>query len=162
MTTEQEARPSAAEGNVMPAPVPAFTSAAKAERYDSGRFLGATGLNWYTSDPSLQRTLRYYMPAEDLEWATPYLDRWGALMGGPVSQRAEETDRNPPRLVKYDRWGHDVSEVVLPESMQLNKRAVLDNRFSSRQMVELARQAGARTELPRWPSPTCSTRQRSA
>ncbi len=32
-------------------------------------------------------------------------------MGGPVARWAEETDRNPPRLERYDRWGHDVSRV---------------------------------------------------
>jgi alkylation response protein AidB-like acyl-CoA dehydrogenase len=129
-------------------PTQAFRSAEKAERYDSGRFLGATGLNWYTSDPSLQRTLRFYMPDEELAWAERYLERWGALVGGPVSERAEETDRNPPRLVKYDRWGHDVSEVVIPESAQQTKRDILANRFSSRAMVEAARAAGVRTEIP--------------
>ena len=149
MTTERETRTARSESNgVAPSPSLAFTSAEKAERYDSGRYLGATGLNWYTSDPSLQRALRYYMPADELAWAAPHLERWGALMGGPVSERAEETDRNPPRLVKYDRWGHDVSEVILPESAQQTKRDVLANRFSSRALVEAARAAGVRTEIP--------------
>ncbi|HEY8173236.1 MAG TPA: acyl-CoA dehydrogenase family protein, partial [Dehalococcoidia bacterium] len=85
---------------------------------------------------------------DELAWAEPHLERWGELMGGPVSQRAEETDRNPPRLVKFDRWGHDVSEVVIPESAQQSKRDILANRFSSRAMVEAARTAGVRTELP--------------
>lgn len=150
MTTEQQARPAAAHRNGTPArpatPPTPFASDQKAERYDSDRFLGATGLNWYTSDPSLQRTLAYYMTPEDLAWATPHLEGWGALMGGPVSERAEETDRNPPRLVKYDRWGHDVSEVVMPESMLISRRAILENRLSSRKMVDAARKAGVRTE----------------
>src|SRR5260370_6393254 len=88
------------------------------------------------------------MPADDLAWAEPHLVRWGEMIGGPVSQRAEETDRNPPRLVKYDRWGHDVSEVLIPESAQQTKRDILANRFSSRAMVESARAAGVRTEIP--------------
>jgi alkylation response protein AidB-like acyl-CoA dehydrogenase len=149
MTTEQQARPSSREqrNGAKSAPPPSgFATTQKAERYDSGRFLGATGLNWYACDPSLQRTLRYYMSPDDLAWATPHLDHWGALMGGPVSERAEETDRNPPRLVKYDRWGHDVSEVVLPESMLANRRAVLENRFSSPRLVDAARKAGVRTD----------------
>ena len=126
----------------------AFSTDEKADRYDSARYLGATGLNWYTSDPALQRSLRYYMPADDLAWATPHLERWGALMGGPVSERAEETDRNPPRLVKYDRWGHDVSQVIIPESAQETKRDVLEHRFSSARLIAEARTAGVRTEVP--------------
>jgi alkylation response protein AidB-like acyl-CoA dehydrogenase len=147
MTTEQQARPSSQQQRNGAKPPPSdFATAKKAERYESGRFLGATGLNWYACDPSLQRTLRYYMSPGDLAWATPHLEHWGALMGGPVSERAEETDRNPPRLVKYDRWGHDVSEVVLPESMLANRRDVLENRFSSPRLVEAARKAGVRTD----------------
>jgi alkylation response protein AidB-like acyl-CoA dehydrogenase len=125
-----------------------FNTPAKTARYASERYLGATGLNWYTSDPALQRSLRFYMDPRHLEWAEPHLERWGAMMGGPVSMRAEETDRNPPRLVKYDRWGHDVSEVLIPESAQRTKRDVLANRFSSPALIEAARAAGVRTELP--------------
>ncbi|MEX2227412.1 MAG: acyl-CoA dehydrogenase family protein [Dehalococcoidia bacterium] len=149
MTTERRSRieQTAPNGTASPS-TSAFTTPEKAARYASEQYAGATGLNWYTCDPSLQRTLRYYMPADDLAWAEPHLERWGELMGGEVSRRAEETDRNPPRLVKYDRWGHDVSEVVIPESAQQTKRDVLANRFSSAALVEAARAAGVRTELP--------------
>ena len=60
--------------------------------------------------------MRRHLSADELAWAEPHLDRIGALMGGPVAERAEETDRNPPRLERYDRWGHDISEVVMPAS----------------------------------------------
>ena len=125
----------------------AFTTPEKAERYDSQRYVGATGLNWYTSDPSLQRSLQFYMRAEAYDWAQSHLERWGALMGGPVSERAEETDRNPPRLVKYDRWGHDVSRVIIPESAQQTKREILANQLSAPETVQAARAAGVRTEM---------------
>jgi alkylation response protein AidB-like acyl-CoA dehydrogenase len=148
MTIEREAtstRP--AQNGAGTSAIPAaFSTQEKRKRYDSDRYQGATGLNWYTTDPSLQRTLRYYMHADDLAWAEPHLAHWGALMGGPVSRRAEETDRNPPRLVKYDRWGHDVSEVLVPETALQNKRDVLENRFSSPRLVEAARAAGVRTD----------------
>jgi alkylation response protein AidB-like acyl-CoA dehydrogenase len=146
MTTESHPRTETAGANGASQPPSPFRTAEKAQRYDSDRYLGATGLNWYACDPALQRTLRYYMPARDLEWAEPHLLHWGELMGGPVARRAEETDRNPPRLVKYDRWGHDVSEVVMPETMLENKRDVLENRFSSDRLVEAARAAGVRTD----------------
>ena len=52
-------------------------------------------------------------------------------MGGAVSERAERTDKNPPRLERYDRWGHDVSEVVLPPSFLDSRRDVLANSFTA-------------------------------
>ena len=50
-----------------------FSTREKRARYQTERYQGATGLNWYTTDPSLQRTLRYYMHADDLAWAEPHL-----------------------------------------------------------------------------------------
>src|SRR3954469_5213863 len=85
-----------------------FGTEAKARRYATERYVGAVGRNWYTSDPSLQRVMRRHLGAAGLAWATPLLEDLGALMGGPIAARAEETDRNPPRLEKYDRWGRDV------------------------------------------------------
>src|SRR2546428_11474062 len=93
-----------------------FNTPEKTQRYQTERFLGATGLNWYECDPTLQRAMRYYLTPDELEWATPHLERVGAMMGGPISERADITDKNPPQLVKYDRWGHDISEVIIPES----------------------------------------------
>jgi alkylation response protein AidB-like acyl-CoA dehydrogenase len=131
-----------------PATPETFTSESKKQRYQSERFEGATGLNWYTSDPTLQRALRYHMREEDTDWAHPHLERIGELMGGLVSEMAEITDKAPPQLVRYDRWGHEVNDVVLPESAMRAKRAILDNRFASRDMIDAARRDGVRTELP--------------
>ncbi len=125
-----------------------FNTAEKTERYSSQRYRGATGLNWYTSDPALQRALRYHMETGDFEWAQPYLERSGALMGGPVAERAELTDKASARLVRYDRWGHEVSEVILPESAVQSKRDILASRFQSRTVREAAHQAGVRTDIP--------------
>jgi alkylation response protein AidB-like acyl-CoA dehydrogenase len=108
-----------------------FGSADKAARYATERYLGATGLNWWRCDPTLQFLMRYHLAAEDLAWAEPHLDRMGGLMGGAVSERAEVTDKNPPRLERYDRWGHDVSEVVLPPSFLDSRRDVLANSFTA-------------------------------
>jgi len=107
-----------------------YGSAEKSERYETGRYLGATSLNWYACDPTLQRAMRYYLTAEQFAWTEPHLVRLGELMGGPVSERAELTDKNPPRLVKYDRWGHDVSEVMIPESAKATKRDLIERGFS--------------------------------
>jgi hypothetical protein len=125
---------------------PAFSNDEKRQRYATERYHGATGLNWYTSDPSLQRTLRFFSREPDFVWAQPHLERWGALIGGPVSERAERTDRNPPQLVKYDRWGNDISEVVMPESAIQTKRDILQHRLAAKELVEAATAAGVDTQ----------------
>lgn len=125
-----------------------FGTPEKRDRYATERFHGATGLNWYTADPSLQFLMRFYMTPVDLAWAEPHLERLGALIGGPVSERADITDKNPPRLLKYDRWGHDISEVVIPESAQQTKRDLIANRFSNPAIQEDAQRAGVRLDIP--------------
>lgn len=66
-------------------------------------------------------------------------------MGGAVARWAEETDRNPPRLERYDKWGHDVSRVVMPPSFTAAKRAVLDAQQALRDDM---RAAGGRSSIP--------------
>jgi acyl-CoA dehydrogenase len=119
----------------------------KRRRYDTDRYLGATGLNWYRCDPSLQRTLRRLLGEDGLAWAQPHLDRVGALMGTTISERAEETDANPPRLERYDRWGRDVSRVVMPPSFEDSKADLLANSFAEPAFQEQAREAGANPSL---------------
>ncbi|OBF10572.1 DNA alkylation response protein [Mycobacterium sp. ACS4054] len=103
-----------------------FSTEEKAQRYRTENYRGAVGLNWYLTDPTLQFTMAYYLQPEELAVVEPHLVRMGELMGGPVARWAEETDHNPPRLERYDRWGHDVSQVVMPASFTQSKRAVLD------------------------------------
>jgi alkylation response protein AidB-like acyl-CoA dehydrogenase len=124
-----------------------FGTAEKAARYATERYLGATGLNWWRCDPTLQLLMRYHLSAEELAWAEPHLDRMGALMGGPVSARAEQTDRNPPRLERYDRWGHDISDVVLPESFLASRRDVLENSFTAPSIRDDAARHGIRLTM---------------
>jgi acyl-CoA dehydrogenase len=114
----------------------------KAERYATERFPGATGLNWYTCDPTLQRAMRYYLSDDEFAWAEPHLVRLGELMGGPVSERADVTDKVGPKLVKYDRWGHDISEVIIPESAQATKRDLIERGFSGPAFRDSAETAG--------------------
>ncbi|MGD1256211.1 acyl-CoA dehydrogenase family protein [Mycobacterium seoulense] len=103
-----------------------FSNAEKSRRYRTENYRGAVGLNWYLTDPTLQFTMAYYLQPEELAVVEPHLVRMGELTGGPVARWAEETDRNPPRLERYDRWGHDISRVVMPASFTESKRAVLD------------------------------------
>jgi len=103
-----------------------FSTPEKSQRYQTDNYRGAVGLNWYRTDPTLQSTMAYYLRPDELAFAQPHLTRIGELMGGPVARWADETDRNPPRLERYDRWGHDISRVVMPASFTESKRAVLD------------------------------------
>lgn len=114
------------EYDVEPADRLPFSTAEKAQRYQTDNYRGAVGLNWYRTDPTLQFIMAYYLPPDELAVTEPHLMRIGELMGGPVARWAEETDRNPPRLERYDRWGHDISRVVMPASFTQSKRAVLD------------------------------------
>jgi acyl-CoA dehydrogenase len=121
-----------------------FTTPEKAERYRTENYQGAVGLNWYLTDPTLQFTMAYYLSPDELAFAEPHLTRIGELMGGPVARWAEETDRNPPRLERYDRWGHDISRVVMPPSFVESKRAVLD---AERRLRDEARRAEVNPSL---------------
>jgi acyl-CoA dehydrogenase len=122
-----------------------FTTPEKSERYRTENYRGAVGLNWYRTDPTLQLTMAYYLQPEELAVAEPHLNRIGELMGGPVARWAEQTDRDPPRLERYDRWGHDISRVVQPTSFIESKRAVLD---AQKTLKDDARRAGVNPSLP--------------
>jgi alkylation response protein AidB-like acyl-CoA dehydrogenase len=126
-----------------------FSTVEKSQRYATENYRGAVGLNWYLTDPTLQFTMAYYLGPEELELAERHLTRIGELMGGPVARWAEETDRNPPRLQRYDRWGHDISEVVMPASFTQSKRAVLDAQQALRTE---AREAKMSSSLPMFAS----------
>lgn len=124
-----------------------FGSPEKSARYATERYLGATGLNWYSCDPTLGFLMRYYLSTEELEWAEPHLLRIGELMGGAIAERAEVTDKNPPRLERYDRWGHDISEIVLPPTFLESRRDILENRLSSPAIREDAARRGVRLNI---------------
>ncbi|MEV4805268.1 acyl-CoA dehydrogenase family protein [Nonomuraea sp. NPDC049421] len=112
------------------------------DRYATERYQGAEGRNWWRCDPTLQLLMRRRL-GEGHAWAEPHLDRLGALMGGLVARSAEETDRNPPRLEKYDKWGRDVSQVVMPPSFHAARDALMADNFISPAFAEQARAHGA-------------------
>ncbi|MGB7870910.1 MAG: acyl-CoA dehydrogenase family protein [Mycobacterium sp.] len=122
-----------------------FSTPEKSQRYRTENYRGAVGLNWYETDPTLQLTMAYYLQPDELGVAEPHLSRMGALMGGPVARWAEQTDRNPPRLERYDRWGHDISQVVQPTSFTESKTAVL---AAQKALKDDARRAGVNPTLP--------------
>lgn len=108
-----------------------FATPDKARRYRTEHYRGAVGRNWYRCDPPLRRLLHRHLGDEGIAWAEPHLDRIGELMGGRVAELAEETDRNPPRLERYDRWGHDVSRIAQPDSFRAAHQALLENSFTA-------------------------------
>jgi alkylation response protein AidB-like acyl-CoA dehydrogenase len=119
-----------------------FGSDDKARRYATERYRGAVGRNWYTSDPTLQFLMTRYLGPAGIVWAVPHLERVGALMGGPVAERAEETDRHPPRLERYDRWGREIGRVVMPPTFEASRRDLIDTSFSGPAFREEAGRAG--------------------
>ncbi|NDU76646.1 DNA alkylation response protein [Actinomadura sp. DSM 109109] len=118
-----------------------FRTAEKARRYATERYRGAAGRNWYDCDPTLGFLMRRHL-GDGLGWAEPRLREMGALMGGPIAERAEETDRNPPRLEKYDRWGRDISEVVMPPSFEAARRDLVATSFTRPDFVADAKANG--------------------
>ncbi|MEV3923288.1 acyl-CoA dehydrogenase family protein [Actinomadura coerulea] len=118
-----------------------FGGAEKARRYATERYRGAAGRNWYDCDPTLRFLMRRHL-GEGFGWAEPRLRDMGALMGGPIAERAEETDRDPPRLEKYDRWGRDISEVVMPPSFEAARRDIVATSFTRPDFVAEAKRAG--------------------
>jgi alkylation response protein AidB-like acyl-CoA dehydrogenase len=118
-----------------------FGSAEKARRYATERYRGAVGRNWYDCDPTLRFLMRHHL-GDGFGWAEPRLREMGALMGGPIAERAEETDRNPPRLEKYDRWGRDISEVVMPPSFEAARRDLVATSFTRPDFAAEAKRSG--------------------
>ncbi len=112
------------------------------ERYETGRYHSAVGLNWYRSDPTLQFLIRGAFDGAEQAWAEAHLERIGALMGGPVAAWAVEIDRDPPSLERYDRWGNEVGHVVLPRAFQASRAAVEAENFSSEAFRATASEAG--------------------
>ncbi len=121
-----------------------FNTPAKSDRYRTEAFRGAVGLNWYTCDPTIQFLMRYHLNADELAWLQPHLTAVGALMGGPVAERADQTDKNPPKLERYDRWGHEVSNVHIPESAQQTKRDFFEQSIGRAEIRQEAQRAGVR------------------
>jgi alkylation response protein AidB-like acyl-CoA dehydrogenase len=145
MTTEAErTRASAKYGEEHVDALP-FNTPEKSDRYRTERYYGAIGLNWYEADPTLQRAMRYYLKPDEFTWAAPRLSDLGELMGGPVAERAEITDKDRPQLVKYDRWGHDISEVRIAESAKATKRDLVERGFMGPNFRRAAEAAGVNT-----------------
>ncbi|WP_261130572.1 acyl-CoA dehydrogenase family protein [Bacillus sp. Marseille-Q3570] len=73
-------------------------------------------MNFFREDPNLQFVLDHYFKEDMKEWAIQQLERFGERCGTEIDERARHTDREgQPRLIKYDRYGEDISHVWLNE-----------------------------------------------
>ncbi len=100
------------------------TTSTRTTPIDYAELDSAIGLNWYEIDPNLRALMDRHVPSGDRAWAEEHLQHWGALCGGPIAQRAEVVDRNPPQLKRYDEWGNEVCEVVHHPDAIANKRDI--------------------------------------
>ncbi|MDP9236115.1 MAG: acyl-CoA dehydrogenase family protein [Chloroflexota bacterium] len=87
------------------------------------------GLNWYDADPNLQQLVERLAAPEDRAFAEEQLRKMGGVIGGPIAARAEITDKNPPRLEKYDRAGNEVNQIVHHTSAMETKRDLWESGF---------------------------------
>jgi len=68
--------------------------------------------NFYSGDQTLQLILKETLHPDLLEFAKQELGEFGHLTAHEIDVRAKHTDREgQPRLIKYDKYGEDVSEV---------------------------------------------------
>ncbi len=87
------------------------------------------GLNWYEADPNLRQLVERLAAPEDRAFSERWLRRMGGVIGERVAARAEVTDKNPPRLEKYDHWGNEVNEIVHHQGAIDTKRDLWENGF---------------------------------
>jgi alkylation response protein AidB-like acyl-CoA dehydrogenase len=66
-----------------------------------------SGMNFYRADPALADLLRIHLPGALFAHIEPYLDRLGALAGGPLDECARMADKHVPVLHQRDRFGRD-------------------------------------------------------
>lgn len=89
----------------------------------------AIGLDWWQADPNLRQLVERLAHPTDRAFAEKHLSNMGAVMGQQIAPRSELTDKNPPRLEKYDAWGNETNDVVHHQSNIDNKRDLWDNGF---------------------------------
>jgi acyl-CoA dehydrogenase len=89
----------------------------------------AIGQNFYRVDPNLAFLMQRSVDAADREWVHEKLVRMGELIGGPVAKNAEITDKHPAELVRFDREGDEINEVIHHPSALETKRLLWKNDF---------------------------------
>ncbi|KOS40672.1 hypothetical protein ACN38_g8461 [Penicillium nordicum] len=81
--------------------------------------------NTYTSDPSLQRTLAWYLPSTTLQSVQPHLMQFGAeAISEQIREWSADAERNVPYVKSHNVWGkrYDYDRLVTTEGWkQLGK-----------------------------------------
>ena len=83
------------------------TAPLKASTADSGFVLSPGPLaNPFTSDPSFQRVLSWYLPTETINAVKPRLTRFGdEAISNQVKEWISNAERHPPYVKQYNVWG---------------------------------------------------------
>ncbi|MEJ9281272.1 acyl-CoA dehydrogenase family protein [Ureibacillus thermosphaericus] len=72
--------------------------------------------NFFTSDETLQKILKQMLDKDFYDYAMRELTDFGSLVCGEIDKRAKHTDREgEPRLIRYDKYGEEVSEIWVNE-----------------------------------------------
>ena len=91
---------------------------------DYAELESAVGEDFYGFDPDLQAVVQRECPPQDHEWTDRKLHEFGRLIGEVVAPNAEIIDRNPPRLVRYDRWAEEIDLIEHHPATLESKRAL--------------------------------------
>lgn len=76
-------------------------------------------VNFYTNDEMLHNILRTGLQPDLFTYAHQALDQFGDRVANEIDERARHTDREgAPVLVKFDRYGEDISKVWVNEGYQ--------------------------------------------
>jgi acyl-CoA dehydrogenase len=68
--------------------------------------------NLWLDDPALRKQVRQYAGRDLTQQEEAYLAEAGRVIGGPVARNADVIDKHGPELVKFDRMGQEINEVV--------------------------------------------------
>lgn len=72
--------------------------------------------NFYSNDQTLQHILKSHLDESFYDYADQELNAFGELAANEIDSRAKHTDRSgEPQLVKYDKFGNEVSTVWVNE-----------------------------------------------
>jgi alkylation response protein AidB-like acyl-CoA dehydrogenase len=89
----------------------------------------AIGCNWYAVDPNLAFQMERFLDPVDRAWATGKLTSMGELIGTTVARNAEVTDKHPAELVRWNREGEEINQVVHHPGALETKRLLWKNDF---------------------------------
>lgn len=79
--------------------------------------------NFYLEDPHFQQLIRRSLKGDFLQWAEKELSDFGEMCADEIDERAVHTDREgQPKLIKYNRFGEEVSEVWVNEGYKKTVR----------------------------------------